>query len=267
MSMNHQMLLPAPQGDPFEWLNECLDFAYPLEDGAQRPAFAWQSPSETADVPLAGFRPRVKATPPAALLERRADPRSKMSVYRSATLRWDGKEVLCLIRDLSAAGMMCRSVAKPADGDRVEVEMRSGERVPGTVVWTRNAQIGIRFDRQIDVATLLNARVRDPHAPVQRMPRLRAGCAATLIAENGRQSVTLLDLSQGGAKIEAACLREGEQVTLGIAGLETRSGTIRWVQDGRAGVAFLSPIPFDRLANWALERPGDQRVGTGSAPE
>lgn len=261
--MDHQlMLLPSPKGDPFEWLNECLEFAYPVENVPQRSAYGWEQ------APLPGLRPRVKSVAqPVAMLERRGDSRSKMSVYRSATLRWDGREVLCLIRNLSASGMMCRSVARPLAGDSVEVEMRSGERVPGVVAWTRDAQIGIRFDAPIDVSTVLNARIRNPQAPVQRMPRLNAGCAATLIAENGRQSVTLLDLSQGGAKIEAACLRQGEQVTLGVAGLDARAGTVRWVQDGRAGVAFLSPIPFERLADWAVERPADQRVGTGSALE
>ncbi|MDV3458756.1 PilZ domain-containing protein [Sphingomonas sp. HF-S4] len=243
-----------------------MEVAYPTED--PRSAFEWERARQVGQAPLPGFRPRVKAVAqPAARVERRADARSKMSVYRSATLRWGGREVLCLIRNLSATGMMCRSVARPGQGDRVEVEMRSGECVPGIVVWTRDAQIGIRFDAQIDVSTVLNARVRTPQASVQRMPRLRAGCTATLIAESGRQSVTLLDLSQGGAKIEAGCLREGEHVTLGVVGLEPRSGTVRWVQAGRAGIAFLSPIPFDRLANWAVERPADQRVGTGSAPE
>jgi hypothetical protein len=257
--MNHQLtLVPAPEGAPFEWLRECLDFAFPVEAPAQRPATNRRG-RVVDHAPLPGFLPRARS------IERRADTRSKMAVYRSATLRWNGKEVLCLIRDLSAGGMMCRSLAKPAKDDRVEIEMRSGERIAGTAAWTRDGQLGIRFDQQLDISTLLNPRTRDPRAPIQRMPRLNAGCPAALIAEDVRHSVMLLDLSQGGAKIEANGLREGEHVTLGITGLDARNGTVRWIKAGRAGIAFHNPIPFDSLSGWALER-SDKRAGTDSAP-
>ena len=264
--MSHRLtLVPAPEGAPFEWLRECLDFAFPVETPVRRPASGRRG--RVADsAPLASFLPRTTLSQLATPIERRADVRSKMAVYRSATLRWNGKEVLCLIRDLSTGGMMCRSLAKPAKDDRVEIEMRSGECIAGTAAWTRDGQLGIRFDRQIDVATLLNPRERNPRAPVQRMPRLNAGCPAILVAEELRRNVMLLDLSQGGAKIEASGVHEGDRVKLGIAGLDTRSGTVRWTKAGRAGIAFHNPIPFDSLSGWALERP-DQRVGTGSAPE
>lgn len=266
--MDRQLMpMPPVQGVPFEWLNACLEAAFPTSYASRTPTTETEGPARTAREPGALARTKPAEPEPALTLERRGDSRSKVTLYRSAMLRWQGKDMLCLIRNLSASGMMCRSLAQPSEGDRLEIEMRSGERVPGVVAWARDGQIGIRFDAPIDVDSVLNPRSRDPRAPAQRMPRLRTACAATQLAERGAQGVTLLDLSQGGAKVEAPWLREGERVTLGVVGLSPRSGTVRWVQGNRAGIEFLSPIPFDRLADWALQQPGDQRVGTGSAPE
>lgn len=213
---------------------------------------------QESDAPLA---PVADAAPG----DRRTDARAKMSVFRSATLRWRGRETLCLVRNLSPGGLMCRVVAPLAQGERVEVAMRSGHCLTGTVAWGRERQIGIRFDSRIDVAEVLNG--PGGGAPVQRMPRLAIGCAATLLGDKGLQSARLLDLSQGGAKIETAALRIDEQVTLNIPGLESHRAAVRWVREGCAGIAFHQPIGFDALARWALERPADQRVGTGSTPE
>lgn len=248
--MNRQLLLPSPEGSSFERLRQCLYAAFPVSD-VGHPGF--QRSAVPADA-RAVLGPRIAAARAASQPDRRSDTRAKMSVYRSARLRWNGREGLCLIRNLSSTGMMCRSLARPAKGERIEVEMRSGDCIAGTVMWAKDGQFGVRFDQVVNVAALLNPRTQR-HGQVQRMPRLSAGCSATLTAESGRQDTMLLDISQGGAKIEAAHLREGDDLTLAVTGLDARRGTVRWTQDGHAGIAFFSPIPLEALARWAVERP------------
>ena len=203
----------------------------------------------------------------AAGVERRVDERHTITVYRSAILRWRDREGLCLIRDISPGGMMCCCPVTLTRGEHVEVEMRSGHCIAGSVAWSDGDRIGLSFDERIDVADTLNARGHGNETFVQRMPRLRSACPVTLVTTQGSQAVALIDISQGGAKVEAPLLRPDEIVTLGIGGLEPHRGTVRWTREGRAGIAFLSPVPFDALARWAAERASPQRVGTGSAPE
>lgn len=185
--------------------------------------------------------------------ERRSEERAKVSVYRSATLRWDGHEGLCLIRNISSGGMMGRVHGDFAPGQQVEVEMRSGRCVSGQVIWVEDQQIGVEFAERIDVHSVLNA-AADPSGRVQRMPRLSVACPCTLLSDNSLLTVTLVDLSQGGAKIEAAFLRAGDEVSLAVPGLEPRRGVIRWARRGHAGIAFDNALPFDMLARWAIDR-------------
>lgn len=186
--------------------------------------------------------------------ERRGDERSKVSVFRSGILHWDGLQGLCLIRNLSAGGMMAQVGTAIANGTPVVAEMRSGHLLPGTIAWSLEERVGVRFDRRIDISDVLNG----PHkiAPhwVQRMPRVEVSCRASVTVASTRHAVRLLDVSQGGAGIEADCLRPGDDVTLSVPGLPGRRGSAVWARGGRAGIAFHAAIPFDALAAWALER-------------
>jgi hypothetical protein len=226
-------LVPAA---PVEWLRECLDVAFPLR---------------TRDPRMAQLQAQVVPS-----TDRRSEERAKFSVYRSAVLRWDGLEGLCLIRNISSGGLMGKVHAALAPGQMIEVEMRSGVCVSGRVVWSHAMQVGIEFDERIDVHNALNPAAASPQGPVQRMPRLNLPCPAALLSDGTRQAVTLLDLSQGGAKVEAAQLCPGDEVIVSILGLEPQPGMVRWTQDGRAGIAFNTALSFDALARWAMERQG-----------
>ncbi|MDG2534551.1 PilZ domain-containing protein [Sphingomonas sp. HITSZ_GF] len=187
-------------------------------------------------------------------MDRRSDDRSKISVYRSAMLRWSGYESLCLIRNISPGGLMGKLHTSLPPGEPVLVEIRSGKEIPGRVAWSADGMVGVQFDERIDVLEVLHAPVHGEPGLTQRMPRLRIACPVGLLADGIRQTLTLVDVSQGGAKVEADFLREGDEVTLGIRGLDPHRGVVRWAHSGRAGIAFLAAIPFDTLAKWALDR-------------
>ena len=249
---------PMPAG--LDWVRDCLELAFPVDDVVARPAFRWAAlPGRRATK----ARPKPHASTPARIAaaapkqaERRREPRAQMSVYRSAMVRWEGAESFCLIRNISSGGLMAKLPATLAADQPVTVEMRSGQTLDGRVAWCAGGHVGVHFDAAIDVDEALVGPHRKCASWTQRMPRLAIGDAATLHANAGVQPATLLDLSQGGAKIEAAFVRPGDEVVLAVKGLEPRRGTICWVREGRAGIAFLASIPFDRLAAWALERQG-----------
>ncbi|WP_162184736.1 PilZ domain-containing protein [Sphingomonas hengshuiensis] len=245
--------------DPIAWLRECLIAAFPIP-GASTPLSATL---QTACARLAQVQaPRavpqklvpVPARAPQTASERRADQRSKLTVFRSAILHWDGIQGLCLIRNLSPGGMMAKvGTAIPVE-TRVVVEMRSGHMLAGRVAWTHEGRIGVQFDARIDVGEVLNGPHKVASHWVQRMPRVTLPCDASLVVGSTREAVQLLDVSQGGAKVEAQRLRPGDDVTIGVGGMAPRTGAVVWTRNGRAGIAFHAAIPFDTLAQWALER-------------
>ena len=66
--------------------------------------------------------------------------------------------------------------------------------------------------------------------------------------------VNLFDLSETGCKIKGrrSFVEEGEIVTLKINGIKTPLGTVMWVEDEFAGIAFegqLHPAVLDHICN------------------
>jgi len=263
---------PTPGEEALMRVRDCLQFAFePASDAGPRPSRRLPrlvAPSKRSRHLTEACSPRVKTiTPPEAdirteisfqpevpTMERRSDDRSKISVYRSAMLRWEGYEALCLIRNISPGGLMGKlHTSLPLD-QPVTVEIRSGNEIAGRIAWSADGMVGVQFEEKIDVLEVLHAPVHGEPGLTQRMPRLRICCPVSLVAEGMRVSANLIDVSQGGVKIEADFLREGEEVTVGVHGLEGRRGVVRWAHDGRAGIAFLAAIPFDTLAKWALDR-------------
>jgi hypothetical protein len=199
--------------------------------------------------------PERPAAAPVAAAERRSGDRSKLSVYRSALICWDRFETLCLVRNLSAGGMMCRLHVPLPPGQRVWIEMRCGADLAGTVVWCRDGHVGVQFRAPIDVAALLRAEAGGSAGDrIQRSPRLQLSCAAWVSLGGMRREVRMLDISQGGAKLAADFLVRGEELVLLADGLEPRRATVQWTRAGQAGIGFIGALPLESLCRWALER-------------
>jgi hypothetical protein len=264
---------PEPQLEPCDRIGACLVAAFPLAGevapfrakSSTRPMASSKPFRNGVALPKSGatagsvVEHEISRTEisfqPEAPSDRRGDDRSKISVYRSAMLRWREFEVLCLIRNISPGGLMGKIHLDLPRGESVTVEIRSGRRIAGHIAWSRDGMAGVQFDDRIDVLEVLHAPIHGEAELAQRMPRVRIGCPVTLTLEGGaKEKVKLIDVSQGGAKVEADFLKVGEDLTVAIHDLEPRRGVVRWAQDGRAGITFLTAIPFDALAHWVLER-------------
>ncbi|RYG88992.1 MAG: PilZ domain-containing protein [Alphaproteobacteria bacterium] len=234
-------------------LLECLEIAFPpIGTRAAPAALVLASTSGPQDRGLTEISFGKEVPGPGG--ERRHESRERLSIYRTATVRWGKFEALCLIRDISSGGLMGKLHVDLMPGENVTVEIRSGSLIAGRIAWSANGSVGIAFDAPIEVLEVLHA----PHAGKpglkQRMPRVRVSCPVSLLVDGNRHQVTLVDVSQGGAKLAADNLREGDEVFVTIRGLSPHRALVRWTRDGYAGVTFLSPIPFDPLARWALEQ-------------
>ena len=179
--------------------------------------------------------------------ERRTGERH-LSLLRVGTLTIGDRRELCLIRNISAGGMLIRPYREIDAGTRVAIELKQGEPILGTARWTRDECVGVSFDDPIDVLTLLTA---SEDGPRPRMPRVEVDCTAWVRVGARVHRARALDISQGGLKISyRGLLPVKAEVVVSIAGLDPCHGVIRWNADGTCGITFNRVIPLPVLVAW-----------------
>jgi hypothetical protein len=140
-----------------------------------------------------------------------------------------------------------------AVGDHVEIEV-SGQKIPSSVVWTRDELIGFKFDQNVDLGELLAG--RKPRLGFRpRPPRLDIACKASVRVGKVYYTVDVHDISLGGMKVEPIeeyCV--GKKVIVVVESLRPIKGEVRWYSDRRAGIVFDKPLEFDELSEWVGKR-------------
>ena len=169
--------------------------------------------------------------------ERRGNERH-IKILRVGTLVVDGRRELCLIRNISAGGVMAHVYSCFDPGQRVTVELKTSQPVTGRVVWVRGGNAGIQFDSAMDVAELLaNPRVLD-NGWRPRTPRIEIDRVATLRVGARTSWGDARDISQSGVKIETCTPpATGEEVVLTLDGLQPRPAS----SAGRPTICAASP--------------------------
>jgi Tfp pilus assembly protein PilZ len=191
--------------------------------------------------------------------ERRRNNRHLTILRVGALIHSRGRE-LCLIRNISAGGLMAHVYSPRRIGDEVAIELKSNQTVAGRVVWSEDANIGIEFDSPIDVSEMLAQQSRLDNGWRPRLPRVEVDRLATLRCGARIHAVNTRDISQGGVKVETDDpLEAGEDVVLTLEGMRPIHGVVRWCGDGLAGIAFNQLVPFHELMAWLS--PGTARSG------
>lgn len=182
--------------------------------------------------------------------DRRRDTRH-LKILRVGTLIFGGKRELCLIRNISAGGLMAHVYCPLQVGQNVTVALKSNHMLEGTVVWLKDGNAGIEFPEPIDVEAMLTNATLLENGWLPRMPRVEVDWLATVRTGAKISWVTVRDISQGGVKFECDTpVLTGQQVTLTIDKYRSISGVIRWFEDGMGGIAFNELIPFQELMSW-----------------
>ena len=135
----------------------------------------------------------LSSTPP-AVPDRRKRERY-FSLLRVGALIVDGRRELCLIRNVSAGGMMIRPYSPIQQGSRVSVELKHGVTVTGEAQWADNGLVGVSFDEPIDVVALLT---KSDDGPQPRMPRIALDCPIWVRQGAVARRVRAINISQGG---------------------------------------------------------------------
>jgi hypothetical protein len=184
--------------------------------------------------------------------ERRADDRVA-PILRIAKLLTSDGERLMRVRNMSAGGLMAEVSGPPQVGESVKIEF-STQKIPASVVWTRESSVGLKFEQDLDLGELLAGR-KQRHGFRPRPPRLEVRCKASVRLGKVYYTVDVHDISLGGMKVEPIeeyCV--GKPVVVVVESLRPIKGEVRWYSDRRAGIVFDKPLEFEELAEWVGKR-------------
>lgn len=196
---------------------------------------------------------------PSGDCERREGERH-MTLYRVGSILVDDRRELCLIKNISAGGMMIRLYCSLSIGTPVVVELKSGQPIHGKISWTRDQNAGVSFDQSIDVIDILSSSMDGPRP---RMPRVETKCHATIREGANIFRVEACDISQGGVKIRTqAVLPQGTDVVVTLPDMDPQAGIICWSSNGFAGINFNRLLPLRHLLDWLQARRDLQRTAT-----
>ncbi len=198
---------------------------------------------------------------PSRPIRRRADER-QLSLLRVVTLITASRREMCLVRNVSAGGMMIQNYSRLCEGDRVTIELKPDDPLDGVVRWVEDGCFGLHFDKPVDVIRMVSISLEGPRP---RMPRIAVDRVAWVREKDGpRLRARITDISQGGTGIELADkLPVDVHVVVSIEGLQLQPAVVRWTEDGAYGLTFNHIIALPELMHWLPLEEGLARAATG----
>lgn len=180
-----------------------------------------------------------------------------LSLLRVGAIEVADRRELCLIRNISAGGMMIRAYSRIAVGTRLTVELKQGDPVSGIVKWTEDGLTGVTFDAPIDVLLLL-APPGDGARP--RLPRIEVDCTAWVRQDGDVIRTRVINISQGGIRVETrASLTVSADVVVTLPGLTPAAGVVKWSDGETYGLAFNRALVLSELVDWLKDQQQEER--------
>jgi hypothetical protein len=175
-----------------------------------------------------------------------------LSLLRVGALLVDGRRELCLVRNVSAGGMLIRPYSPVTTDSAVSVELKHGETVSGIARWIEDGLVGIEFDEPIDVVALLTT---SADGPQPRMPRIELGCTAWVREDADIYRTRTLNISQGGMCVEGdPRIRVDTDVIVSLAGLGPIAGLVKWKEGERYGIGFNRVLAVSELMDFLRQQ-------------
>lgn len=181
---------------------------------------------------------------------------------------------VCFVRRLTGGGATLQIDFDVEIGDRLSLELGSGQCLEGVVAWRLGSEAGLKFDRPVDVFAIITRNMVSMPAERRRMPRIEIDCTAYVEAPGGAEMARARDVSHGGVKLQTGLrLNVGESVKVTLDGLFPLDGRVAWTKDGLAGIAFEPEPGWQELMPWLREvrtlcarRPGPPPESAPSQP-
>lgn len=203
--------------------------------------FAGRADTNAGEVDFAGREPRAITT---------------LLIGRIVTAA--NQDKLCRIRNVSTGGMLVECTTHLTEGDHITIELRCGTSLSGIIAWAEKNQAGVRFEKPVEVAQLLDKmrlNQADQRQISPRSLRFATDCPARVTSLGHTATARLENLSQTGVRV---CLKTPlpieSPVSVTIPGLGTLHAAVRWQEDDEVGLAFLDMIPFAELNAWLAEQ-------------
>ena len=172
-------------------------------------------------------------------------PFDESAIYHS------GVRHRCEIRKISALGATLASDLAPALGERVLVELATGQRPAGKIAWADGSELGVRFDDSIDVVALLNRKLVSQTPERRTMPRLEVRCLAHIKCGENFCPAMLRNISSGGLQLEGREMPSvGSYVSTFVEGLNVPSGEVIWSKGELIGVELLEELSWTSIIPW-----------------
>ncbi|HYI38905.1 MAG TPA: PilZ domain-containing protein [Allosphingosinicella sp.] len=189
-------------------------------------------------------------TTPRTCAERRGGPR-KLTLMRVGLIHASEGKEFCLVKNISADGLMARVYRSFQPGEEARVELTTGHVLIGDVVWASGVDIGVRFRLSVDVGNVLSSRSGPDSEKRPRLPRLDLTCPAVVRYGGRSVPVQVGNISQRGAKILGrGPIPESSGIVLSLPDLGCVHGTVRWSRGDEAGLFFNESLPLAVLACW-----------------
>jgi hypothetical protein len=184
------------------------------------------------------------------LEERRSEARFTL-ILRVGILEQQGKSSLCLVKNISSWGIRLKFYVRPTTEAEASIRLADEPPVEGRIVWIEGDDAGMRFDGELDTATLL--RVQQKLRPNRRRstPRVSVHASATLRTGGRTCRATVCDISSLGARIRThSALTKGDRAVICFADLPSLNAFVRWSDGEESGLVFETPIPMQIIAHW-----------------
>ncbi|HEY4070529.1 MAG TPA: PilZ domain-containing protein [Sphingomicrobium sp.] len=180
-----------------------------------------------------------------------------LSLLRVGAIMVGEQRELCLIRNISAGGMMIRAYSDIPLGTALTVELKQGDPVSGIVKWVEDGLTGVTFDSPIDVLLLL---APPGDGPRPRLPRIEVECTAWVREDGDVIRTRVVNISQGGICVETpAPLTVGADIVVTLPALTPAAGVVKWNEGSTYGLAFNRALVLSELVEWLQQRQQEQR--------
>jgi len=180
-----------------------------------------------------------------------------LSLLRVGAILIEGRRELCLIRNISAGGMMIRAYSPIRASTPISIELKHGEPISGMIQWAEHDLAGVAFDAPIDVVALLTPPSKGLRP---RLPRIEIECTAWVRQDADVIRTRAINVSQGGVCVEtSAALTIGGGVVVTLPGLTPAAGLVKWNEGEAYGIAFNRALVLSELVQWLRDQQQERR--------
>lgn len=189
----------------------------------------------------------LSADPPRAVLHQP----DVQAAFDAAFLVSECERFPCSLQRLSSAGATLQIAARLSESEPMRLEMASGQSIQGRIDWCADGEAGFVFDAPVDIIGTLARTLASLPAERRSMPRVEINQLVSIRSGAAVEHARTRNISQGGVGIDTRlALAVGDPVQLTFDALRPLEGTVRWVQDGQAGIAFDEELGWQTLMPW-----------------